>query len=282
MAALWRVLAGLAAAALGAGTLVAVGPAAVAVPTWAPASTATIRPGVQVGSPAGQCTANFVFYDTANVYLGQAAHCTSEAGATDTGGCTTPSLPLGTPITVQGASQPGTLAYNSWLAMQAAGETDADACAYNDFALVRIDPADVAKVNPSIPHWGGPVGGTSPGTTLGQKVYSYGNSILRLGLTILSPKVGTSLGDTANGWNHTAYTLTPGIPGDSGSAFLDGAGRALGVLSTVQLAPLALANGIGDLGRELAYLHASTPALAGVQLAAGTEPFTPNKLPLGL
>ena len=39
-----------------------------------------------------------------------------------------------------GASKPGTLAYNSWLAMQAAGETDPDACAYNDFALIQDRP----------------------------------------------------------------------------------------------------------------------------------------------
>ena len=42
--------------------------------------------------------------------------------------------------------------------MQARGETDADTCAYNDLALVKIDPADVGKVNPSIPFWGGPTG----------------------------------------------------------------------------------------------------------------------------
>src|SRR5205807_8650158 len=112
--------------------------------------------------------------------------------------------------------------YNSWLAMQAAGETDPNACAFNDLALVRIDPADVSKVNPSIPHWGGPTG-LSTGTAPGQTVYSYGNSSLRLGLTLLSPKLGLSLGDRANGWTHTVYTVTPGLPGDSGSPFLDAA-----------------------------------------------------------
>ena len=33
-----------------------------------------------------------------------------------------------------------------------------------------------------------------------------------------------------NGWSRTVYTLTPGIPGDSGSAFIDGPGAAIGVL----------------------------------------------------
>ena len=62
---------------------------------------------------------------------------------------------------------------------------------YNDLALIKIDPADVVKVNPSIPFWGGPTGiGVTAAT--GTKVLSYGNSSLRLGITQLSPKEGTS------------------------------------------------------------------------------------------
>lgn len=57
-----------------------------------------------------------------------------------------------------GASKPGTLAYNSWLTMQAAGGGDPDTCAYNDLALIRLDPTDVGKVNPSVPGYGGPTG----------------------------------------------------------------------------------------------------------------------------
>ena len=30
-------------------------------------------------------------------------------------------------------------------------ESDANTCQYNDLALIKVDPADVAKVNPSIP-----------------------------------------------------------------------------------------------------------------------------------
>ena len=248
--------------------------------TWAPAATATIRPGVQLTSEAGQCTANFVFQDDHDVYIGSAAHCTTQGGATDVNGCTTPSLPLGTPITIQGASRPGTLAYHSWRLMQAVGETDPNACRYNDLALIRIDPADVGKVNPSVPHWGGPVA-LGRGTTLLERVYSYGNSSLRLGLTLLGPKTGLSLGDTGGGWSHTVYTVTPGIPGDSGSAFLDSAGQALGVLSTVALAPLALSNGVGNLRHELDYLAAHSGGEPVPQLVAGTELFQANRLPLG-
>jgi hypothetical protein len=255
--------------------LITAAPAA-AEPTWAPAASAPIHPGVQTVSDSGQCTSNFVYYDGSDsVYIGQAAHCTSTGGSTDTDGCVAGSLPLGSPVEVDGASQPGTLAYNSWLTMQANGETDPDTCAYNDLALVKLAAPDAAKVNPSIPFWGGPTGMTDT-TATGDKVLSYGNSSLRLGITQLSPKEGLSLGTTGNGWSHEVYTVTPGIPGDSGSAFIDRQGRAFGVLSTLQLAPKPAANGVGDLSRELAYANANG---AGVTLANGTEAFRGPLLP---
>jgi len=250
-------------------------PSAGAVPTWAPAATAPIHPGVQTVTAGGQCTANFVFYDASNtVYIGQAAHCSGTGGATETNGCDSGSLPIGTPVQVGGASQPGTMVYNSWLAMQAAGETDPDTCAFNDLALVRLNPADFGKVNPSIPFWGGPSGLDSNGTAAGESVYTYGNSSLRGGVTQLSPKQGVSLGDAGNGWSHDVYTATPGIPGDSGSAFLNSTGAALGVLSTVQIAPIAGSNGVGDVSREISYM--SSHSSLGAQLANGTQPFNPN------
>ncbi len=250
-------------------------PPAAAAPTWAPAATAPIHPGVQTVTAGGQCTANFVFYDASNtVYIGQAAHCSGTGGATETNGCDSGSLPLGTPVEVGGASQPGTMVYNSWLAMQAAGETNPDTCAFNDLALVRLNPADFGKVNPSIPFWGGPSGIDTNGTAAGENVYSYGNSSLRGGVTQLSPKQGVSLGDDGNGWSHNVYTATPGIPGDSGSAFLNSAGAALGVLSTVQIAPVAGSNGVGDISREINYMNSHSSL--GAQLANGTQPFNPN------
>jgi hypothetical protein len=244
---------------------------------WATAASAAIHPGVMTYTSGAQCTANFIFQDGTNTYIGQAAHCSGTGAATDTNGCTAASLPLGTPVEVTGASQPGTLVYNSWLTMQAKGETDPDTCQYNDLALIKLDPADVAKVNPSVPRWGGPVA-VGGATAQGDQVYSYGNSSLRLGISQLSPKTGISLGTDSNGWNHTVYTVTPGIPGDSGSGFLDANGNAIGVLSTVAIAPLAASNGVGDLAHELTYLHANT-SFTGVQLVPGTEAFAPG-LPL--
>jgi hypothetical protein len=241
---------------------------------WAPASSATIHPGVQTFTDGAQCTSNFVFSDGSTTYIGQAAHCSGTGAATDTNGCDSGSLPIGTPVEVDGASKPGTMVYNSWLTMQAKGERDPDTCQYNDLALVKIDPADVGSVNPSVPGFGGPTGvGTVDG--LGSTVYTYGNSSLRGGVTKLSPKQGVLVQNQGGGWSHDVYTATPGIPGDSGSGFMNDSGQAIGVLSTVQLAPLAGSNGVGDIGREINYMHQSS-SLSNVNLVPGTEAFNPD------
>lgn len=250
-------------------------------PQWAPAGEATIRPGVQtITGGISQCTSNFIFYDDTDVYIGQAAHC-SMTGNSVTGadplsvsgpnGCTSESLPLGTPVAVAGATRPGTLAYNSWITMQESGETNLNTCTTNDFALVRLDPDDHHRVNPSMPHWGGPtglVGSTAPGS----KVFSYGDSELRLRISELRPKEGIVRSQSGGGWHHTVFALTPGIPGDSGSGFLDDQGRAFGVLSTLILFPQPLHNGVVDLSRAMAYIQAHTD-LDGMNMALGTEPF---------
>lgn len=243
-----------------------------AEPGWTSAATATVHPGVQTVSESGQCTANFVFYDDVSLYIGQAAHCTGTGAANQTNGCQSGVLPLGTPVTISGASQPGTVVYNSWNTMQAVGETNQNACLGNDFALIKLHPADHGKVNPSIPFWGGPTG-LDPSSSLGEVVYGYGNSSLRLGITTLSPKTGLATGQQLGGWSHVVYTATPGIPGDSGSAYLGSAGGALGILSTLQVLPIPGANSVSDLSRALTYMRANTD-LDAVTLANGTEMFS--------
>ena len=68
--------------------------------------------------------------------------------------------------------------------------------------------------------------------------------------------------------------MTPGIPGDSGSAFVTAGGKAIGTLSTLGLAPLPLSNNIGDLAKELAFAQAHS-GIAGLKLVNGTTPFNP-------
>jgi hypothetical protein len=266
-----------------AAALCAVAPAATsATSRWAPAATAKIHPGTMMYTKGAQCTANFVFTDRrGRVYVGYAAHCAGTGSASDTDGCSTPSLPLGTAVRFAEDGNPGAdgttvgrgrLAYSSWLTMRRLHTRSANVCGYNDLALVRVAAGSVAKVSPSMPFWGGPTGIDSEGTSAGDRVYSYGNTSLRAGLTALSPKLGLSLGDDAGHWTRTVYTATPGIPGDSGSGFLDAHGRALGVLSTITLAPLAGSNGVGDLYRELRFAQRHS-GISGLRLVRGTEPF---------
>jgi hypothetical protein len=253
---------------------------------WASAATAQIHPGTMMYTDGAQCTANFVYTDSAgNVYVGYAAHCAGTGGSTDTDGCSTGSVPLGSAVdftndgnlasegTIVGH---GRLVYSSWVTMHDLGTTDPNTCAYNDLALVKVDAGDAGKVNPSVPFWGGPTGIDTDGTAAGDRVYTYGNSSLRAGLSPLSPHTGISLGDDAadGGWSHPLYTVSPGIPGDSGSGFLSADGSAIGVLSTLGLAPLPASNNIGDLSKELAFAQAHS-GIAGLSLVPGTEPFIP-------
>ncbi|MGQ0846234.1 MAG: serine protease [Sporichthyaceae bacterium] len=250
--------------------------------TWAMAALAPVRPGVQTQTRgSGQCTANFVYTTPGKVYLGQAAHCSGKGEATETNGCTAESLPLGTKVDIPAAGVTGTMVYNSWLTMQQRGEKNENACNYNDLALIEIPASALDRVNPSVPVFGGPTGVNTGGTEPGERVVSYGNSGLRGGLALLSPKTGTSIGTIGEGWSHSVYTLTPGIPGDSGSAFLDSQGRALGDLSTLSLAPTPLSNQVSDLAHALAYAREHAPTFASLRVAKGTEPFLPNALPLG-
>jgi hypothetical protein len=260
--------------------LVVLVPQAAHASRWAPADRATITPGVQMVTEGAQCTANFVFTDRRKrVYVGYAAHCAGTGEATDTDGCRAGTHPLGTRVDfVRGASPladgtvvgRGRLVYSSWVTMQHLQTRDADTCAANDFALVRVGRAHVGKVNPSVPVLGGPVG-LAQAPASGSAVHSYGRSSLRPDTT-LSPKDGVALGTTNGGWGSEAYTVTPGIPGDSGSGFLDASGRAYGTLSTLGIAPLPGSNGLGSLVRELDYAQAHA-GIRGLRLVRGTEPF---------
>ncbi len=258
-----------------AGLVVPTGVAAAAAPAG------RIGPGVQMFTEGAQCTANFVFRDReGRRYVGYAAHCAGLGEATDTNGCLARSLPLGTKVRfAEGATAVdsgatlgrGRLAYSSWDTMHSLGTSENNICEANDFALVRVGARFAHRVDPTVPFWGGP-SGLGSSAEAGSQVFSFGHSSLRP-TTVLSPKTGVSLGATNGGWGLEVYTASPGIPGDSGSGFLDDRGRAVGTLSTVAIAPLAGSNGLGSLRRELAFARQHS-GIAGLRLVKG-DAFTP-------
>ncbi len=237
---------------------------------WAPADSATIHPGMPTESKGAGCTSNFVFTDkVGTVYIGQAAHCTSEDSNPLSGsGCASGSGPLGTEVSLGDSGATGTLAYSSWLTMQKVGETDEPTCNYNDFALIKVPTAAVSMVNPSVPVFGGPTG-IAPGLPAGEPVFGYGSSSLRGGLE--TPQQGVSLGSEPPGWLHQVYFLPPGVPGDSGGGVIDGQGRAGGVLISLSTLPPG-SNGLTDLARALAYAQQHS-GIKGLKLVVGTEAF---------
>ena len=131
----------------------------------APAPAAPVRPAVTAEpgafgpgavtetAGAGLCTAGFVLTAGDRTFLAQAAHCGGTGDETETDGCTSAAVPLGTPVTVRGAGRTvtGTLAWSSWNTMQARGETDPDTCAYNDLALVELPPGAESSAGAAVP-----------------------------------------------------------------------------------------------------------------------------------
>lgn len=290
----------------------------------APGGATTIGPGVQIMTPLGgseyeQCTANFIFrsvsYTTRTVryltssgtwatrtvrvahphtYAGMAAHCAGAATNTDTNtnGCTSGSLPLGTTVHfyqgVKGGTSlagiiglgggsngtrigSGVLRYSSWIAMKRARTTDANTCAYNDFALVEVNSAYLKQVNPTVPTFGGPTTlGGLPG--VGAWIYTVGNSSKR------GTERATSGTVQQHGtWSDLVRTSSPGVPGDSGSGYMNASGQAVGVLSTLNCSGLLFlscnTNGIGSISQEVAFARAH--GLGNLSLVRGWVSFRP-------
>ena len=194
---------------------------------WAPAGSATIKPGNQTFTEGAQCTSNFIFEDGSNTTSARRPTARAPARATDTNGCDSGSLPIGTPVEVDRREPPG----NPRLQLVADDAGDRRdqprrLCSTTTSRWSGSTRPTSAKVNPSVPGFGGPTGlGGVRRAMLGDTVYTYGNSSLRGGVTKLSPKQGVVAQSEGNGWSRTVYTVTPGIPGDSGSGFFDGIGQ---------------------------------------------------------
>ena len=197
-----------------------------------PASTATVHPGVQTFTAGAQCTANFIYTDGADTYIGQAAHCSGTGAATDTDGCDS-RVAAGRHA---GRGHGRLAARNHGLQL-----VDHDAGARRDRSRHlrlqrpradqarsggrrgrRTRPCPASAARPAPP---ASAARARPSTR-------YGNSSLRGGVTKLSPKQGIVV-QRRRGWSTDVYTLTPGHPRRLGLGLPDRDGQAAGVLSTV-------------------------------------------------
>jgi len=207
-----------------------------AASAWAPASSATVHPGVQVFTAGAQCTSNFVFQDGSNTYLGQAAHCSGTGSSTDTDGCTSGFSPDRHTGGRHGREPSGDAR------LQLVAHHAVEGGGGRRHLRVQRPRPDQARpgrrgerqsVGSGIRRPDGP-------RQLGQhRLHCL--HLRQFGaprrITALSPKQGIVVQNTPSGWSHDVYTVSPGIPGDSGSGFMDASGGAIGILSTVQLAP---------------------------------------------
>src|SRR3954451_12591610 len=151
--------------------------------------------------------------------------------------------------------------------MQRAHEKRANPCAANDLALVRIDRALVRRTTPTVPGLGGPTRLNTTGVATGAQVYAVGNSSLLFGAGSLVAQTGVVEKATSGGWAYFVTMARTGVPGDSGSGYLDALGRALGQPSAISAGSPALGITVGNLSRHTSY--ARRPSVRGLSLVCG-------------
>jgi hypothetical protein len=175
-----------------------------------------VRPGALIETPVGGCTLNFLFAGSdRNRYIGTAGHCF-----------------LGEPPFARDVGEV------AWAWPRGPIVKDANGVAIGravyavlktpkDFALIRLFPKVVAS--PAMCHFGGPTSGTAA-PTAPQILHYYGNG---LGISLVSP-ARSAVATHVSSPDHV-YAQGVVIPGDSGGAIIDDAGRAVGVVVSTGL-----------------------------------------------
>ncbi|MDX1497146.1 MAG: trypsin-like peptidase domain-containing protein [Salinisphaeraceae bacterium] len=219
-------------------------------------SNSQIRPGVIVEAMGSQCTSNFIYSDSqGNFYIGAAAHCFSPDSNSGVDPCLARNEAIGIDVVIENADFVGSLAYSSWQTMRDKGETPGtEICQGNDFALIKIDARDIGNIHPAARVFGGPTALFEGNASIGDEVYTYGQSPLSL----QQAKTGNIDGISDENWLYSVSLSSPGVPGDSGSAVLHESGKALGVLSTLDacigICPLT-SNSVVNLDMALTYAN---------------------------
>lgn len=223
-------VAALAAALLALSALAAVRPAR--------AADAPIQPGAIVYTPRGQCTLNFVFRDARGTrYIGTAGHCVRGVGDRVRDGSRV---------------EFGTVVFSS------NGRV-------HDYALIRIDAARHADVNPALRQWGGPTG------VHDDRDAFLGDPVLQHGYGIVYGSNPATRGRAGVLWDIGQYDYVvegAALFGDSGGPVLDQkTGRALGIANWINVPPWLMGGATIEGFMERA-------AGAGFALTIETAPYT--------
>lgn len=204
-----------------------------------------VRPGAVVQNDLGLCTLNFLFRGSdGNNYIGTAGHCVLEKEGEKV-------WAAGGPAARDGRNKTfGSFAY-------AVLKDDYD----QDFSLVRINPG--VGVSAMMCVFGGPTGVYTGRSPMPVTLHHYGNGIV--------------IGDAVPGRTHVApdtldtqvvHAYGPAIFGDSGSGVLADDGSAVGILSALEVTPMAGSIRVVRLGPMVARAQ----QVLGIGLTLQTAP----------
>ncbi len=220
------------------------------------------------GEPIRGCTTNFLYhYNWERFFLGSAAHCHTENDPETADGCdfTETEFPeLGSTVEFTDTEHAGTLVYSSWIAMHSANESNENACVGNDFSLIEISP-DTFHAMHNAPRWNIQQDIKAyKQPFVGQDVQAYGSSSMRCTDWACERdggadgSVNTLKGKHREirneGYKHRVSLTPSGVPGDSGGPLLSMDGHAIGVASTIIIAPQVGDNTYADVNHALNYM----------------------------
>lgn len=189
-----------------------------------------IRPGVRLSVPAGSCTANWVFTDGTDTYLGTAGHC----------------IATGQLAVVVGVGPVGKAVFS------------VNGGIGNDFALIKLNTNVLGLVTAEMCDWAGPTGTFAGSGIQAHAMLHAGHGGVAIGDLPSQPKVGVGGGYGTNSFSWWGEA----IPGDSGSAIRVEGGGAVGIITHLGVGITGIDFGT-RLGRAISL---ATPTVPNLQL----------------
>lgn len=182
----------------------------------APAAAACngLSPGDHIVSDGASCTLAFLVANKDGLYFATAGHCVQEGASV-------------------ASDEFGAFGVGAFRHLEPDTGQVTDGSPGEDFGLIRIDPARYADLNPAVCEWGGPTGLVEGDDADGGFVRHYGYGLIFGDLPPTRAREGALLDNVDD---FAFYWIGAGLPGDSGSAVIAADGRAIGVLTHLQVA----------------------------------------------